>query len=49
MAGQMAKKCKEVFEKRAKARLKTLTTQFKAIFLSQSDRVFFTGCSVAKA
>jgi hypothetical protein len=49
MAGQMAKKCKEVFEERAEARLKTLTWQFAAICLSRSDRVLFTGCCVAKA
>jgi hypothetical protein len=54
MAGQMAKKCKEVFEGRAKARLKTLTQQFAAICLSPNlvlgcDRVLFTGCCVAKA
>jgi hypothetical protein len=54
MAGQMAKKCKEVFEGRAKARLKTLTQQFAAICLSPNlvlgcDRVLFTSCCVAKA
>jgi hypothetical protein len=49
MAGQMAKKCEEVFEERAEARSKTLTKQFAAICLSRMDRVLFTGCIVAKA
>jgi hypothetical protein len=54
MAGQMKKKCRKVFERRAKARLKTLTKQFEVICLSPNlvlgcDRVLFTGCFVAKA
>ena len=48
VAGQMAKKTKELFERRAKARLGTVTEEFKAICLSRRDRALFTGCGVAK-